>query len=157
MKLLKDKRGMTLFELLAVIVILGIVAAIAYPTVTTLINNQKRKAFVEQANIFVNHVITLARADLHEPDGKLDVTTYYFGKIDFDPDTQDPLAPAPVSLEDDFSGNFNAYIVLGTSESGNDVIVIEFYYADDNYSITKDENSEDFTIPFTQNDIDKKD
>lgn len=154
MKLLKDKRGMTLFELLAVIVILGIVAAIAYPTVTTLINNQKRNAFVEQANMFVNNAITLARADLQEPDGELDVTTYYFGtdfgdtgfEIDRDDSTQQ-------SLDNDFSGNFNAYIVLG--KSGNDVIVIEFYYADDNYSITKVEKTEGYTIPFTKNDIDK--
>jgi len=55
MKLL-NKKGMTLFELLAVIVILGIIAAIAFPTVNTLINNSKRNAFVEQAS-FHEHIL----------------------------------------------------------------------------------------------------
>ena len=42
--LLKNKRGVTLVELLAVIIILGIIAAIAVPTIGNLIENQKRNA-----------------------------------------------------------------------------------------------------------------
>ena len=50
--LLKNKRGVTLVELLAVIIILGIIAAIAIPTIGNLIENQKRNAAeLQWANI----------------------------------------------------------------------------------------------------------
>ncbi|PKK96759.1 MAG: hypothetical protein CVV57_10560 [Tenericutes bacterium HGW-Tenericutes-2] len=50
--LLKNKRGVTLVELLAVIIILGIIAAIAVPTIGNLIENQKQNAAEAQwANI----------------------------------------------------------------------------------------------------------
>ena len=50
--LLKNKKGVTLVELLAVIIILGIIAAIAVPTIGNLIENQKVKAAqTEWANI----------------------------------------------------------------------------------------------------------
>ncbi|WP_082129695.1 competence type IV pilus major pilin ComGC [Aneurinibacillus tyrosinisolvens] len=41
---LKDQRGLTLIELLAVIVILGIIAAIAVPSIGGIIGNTKEKA-----------------------------------------------------------------------------------------------------------------
>jgi prepilin-type N-terminal cleavage/methylation domain-containing protein len=43
-KTLKGNKGVTLLELLAVLVILGIVAAIAIPTIGNLIENQQEKA-----------------------------------------------------------------------------------------------------------------
>ena len=50
--LLKNKRGVTLVELLAVIIILGIIAAIAVPTIGNLIENQEEKAaFAEWTNV----------------------------------------------------------------------------------------------------------
>ncbi len=42
--LLKNKKGVTLVELLAVIVIMGIIAAIAIPTIGNLIENQRQNA-----------------------------------------------------------------------------------------------------------------
>jgi type IV pilus assembly protein PilA len=48
-KALKNERGLTLVELLAVIVILGIIAAIAVPSVSTLINKSNNKAKVAEA------------------------------------------------------------------------------------------------------------
>lgn len=44
LKLLKSKKGVTLVELLAVVVILGIIAAIAVPTIGGLIERQKERA-----------------------------------------------------------------------------------------------------------------
>jgi type IV pilus assembly protein PilA len=48
-KLLKNERGLTLVELLAVIVILGIIAAIAVPSIGGVIKNSKEDAIVAEA------------------------------------------------------------------------------------------------------------
>ena len=42
------KKGFTLIELICVIVLLGIIAMIAIPTINTAINNSKEKAYNEQ-------------------------------------------------------------------------------------------------------------
>jgi len=45
-KTLKNKKGLTLIELIAVLVILGIIAAIAIPTIGNTISNNCRVGFV---------------------------------------------------------------------------------------------------------------
>ena len=47
--ILKNEKGLTLIELLAVIVILGIVAAIAVPAIGNIIDNSKDKAILADA------------------------------------------------------------------------------------------------------------
>ena len=47
-KKLKDQRGLTLVELLAVIVILGIISAIAVPSIGNVVGNSKDKAKVAE-------------------------------------------------------------------------------------------------------------
>ncbi|WP_258000273.1 type II secretion system protein [Bacillus sp. Marseille-P3661] len=48
-QLLKNNKGFTLVELLAVIVILGIIAAIAVPSIGNIIDNSKKDAHVANA------------------------------------------------------------------------------------------------------------
>lgn len=42
------KKGFTLIEILGVVIILGIIAAIIYPTVNNVINDSKEKAYEDQ-------------------------------------------------------------------------------------------------------------
>ncbi|MEH7379779.1 prepilin-type N-terminal cleavage/methylation domain-containing protein [Bacillus sp. JJ1533] len=59
-KNIKNQKGLTLIELLAVIVILGIIAAIAVPAIGNVINNTKEKAayadaqqIIESARLYI--------------------------------------------------------------------------------------------------------
>lgn len=53
-KRLKNQRGLTLVELLAVIVILGIISAIAVPSIGNVLDNSKREAIKADAVTILN-------------------------------------------------------------------------------------------------------
>lgn len=71
-RFLKNERGLTLIELLAVIVILGIISAIAIPAIGGLIDNSKKDAHVSNAQQMINaaKIAVTADKDLIPPSGQ---------------------------------------------------------------------------------------
>lgn len=65
------KKGFTLVELLGVIVILGLIAMIAIPTINSAINSSREKAYDEQINTIVDTARTyMSKNSLKLPDQK---------------------------------------------------------------------------------------
>lgn len=62
-RFLKNQKGLTLIELLAVVVILGIISAIAVPSIGGLIDNSKKDAHVANAQQMINAAKIAVTAD----------------------------------------------------------------------------------------------
>jgi|SRR5690554_3157147 len=147
MKLL-NKKAMTLFELLAVIVILGIVAVIAFPTVNRLIENQRKSSFAEQANLFVQNAVQLAEDEyefLEYPE-----FTYFLNNSD------DPEYEADFDISDEFPkmpADYEGKITFNVDDE--ELTITSITFQNDKYELIEP-NEYTLTIRFNRSDVDEK-
>lgn len=105
MKLLKNQKGMTLVELLAVLVILGIIAAIAIPMIGNVISNSKDKAILADAQSILSAAkLAQANGDV-TGDGTLtfgdEILQKYLDGIDLADTDQVTYTPPTTTTSDD--------------------------------------------------------
>lgn len=105
---MKNKRGFTLVELLAVIVILGVLLMIAVPAVQNVIKKTKNNATQKQAELFIDAAKKMAIID--EPTN--DKVIYKLIDLDSDVDTDRFTGMVVASKE---NGSYKYYIYLNDS------------------------------------------
>lgn len=125
MKNILTKKAMTLFELLAVIVILGIIAAIAFPTVNRLIKNSRMDTVVAQANMFVNAAKTEALAE-YVNSGKSGTYVFTIGEVV----VEEGEDAEKIKLDTDFQDVTIGYVVVVVHSEGSitSVVLKKFEY-----------------------------
>lgn len=98
-RMLKNQKGLTLIELLVVVVILGIIAAIAIPSVTGLIDNSRKDAHVANAQQMISSARLYFASNPDEEE--VDLMTLEDGYIEpmVDPDTDGSYPSGQVSVD----------------------------------------------------------
>lgn len=89
-KKMKDQRGLTLVELLAVVVILGIISAIAVPSIGGLIDKSKKDAHLANAEQMVNSAKLAVATDVNLQKDTKYLTLTYLETENFLEDVKDP-------------------------------------------------------------------
>lgn len=149
-----NKKGTSLVELIAVIVIMGIIAGIAIPTTIAVINRQKKNAATKSAdNVFASAKNVLLEASAN-PGSALIVTgataTADNGVIkdgnDYTITEQGLVALGELDKKVSDSGTVTFKLTsVGTSETGtNTYTITEDAWTINGYNVYYDENSKSF-------------
>ena len=105
---MKNKKGFTLVELLAVIVILGVLLMIAVPAVQNVIKKTKNNATQKQAELFIDAAKKMAIID----EATSDMVIYKLSDLDSDAD-KNRFTGMVVALKE--NGSYKYYIYLNDS------------------------------------------
>lgn len=120
---MKNKKGFTLVELLAVIVILGVLLMIAVPAVQNVIKKAKNNATQKQAELFIDAAKKMAIID----EATSDMVIYKLSDLDSDVD-KNRFTRMVVALKE--NGSYKYYIYLNDSVNkktiGNNNNIFEF-------------------------------
>ena len=120
---MKNKKGFTLVELLAVIVILGVLLMIAVPAVQNVIKKAKNNATQKQAELFIDAAKKMAIID----EATSDMVIYKLSDLDSDVD-KNRFTGMVVALKE--NGSYKYYIYLNDSVNkktiGNNNGIFEF-------------------------------
>lgn len=120
---MKNKKGFTLVELLAVIVILGVLLMIAVPAVQNVIKKAKNNATQKQAELFIDAAKKMTIID----EATSDMVIYKLRDLDSDVDTN-RFTGMVVALKE--NGSYKYYIYLNDSVNkktiGNNNDIFEF-------------------------------
>lgn len=120
---MKNKKGFTLVELLAVIVILGVLLMIAVPAVQNVIKKAKNNATQKQAELFIDAAKKMTIID----EATSDMVIYKLSDLDSDVD-KNRFTGMVVALKE--NGSYKYYIYLNDSVNkktiGNNNGIFEF-------------------------------
>lgn len=120
---MKNKKGFTLVELLAVIVILGVLLMIAVPAVQNVIKKAKNNATQKQAELFIDATKKMTIID----EATSDMVIYKLSDLDSDVD-KNRFTGMVVALKE--NGSYKYYIYLNDSVNkktiGNNNNIFEF-------------------------------
>ncbi|WP_070327703.1 prepilin-type N-terminal cleavage/methylation domain-containing protein [Exiguobacterium aurantiacum] len=133
-KQLKDERGLTLVELLVVVVILGIIAAIAVVAIGGIIENSRKDAMVSDAKQMVSAAKLYTASNPVQADTQLNFkggtpgvdATSYMSSLK-DPYSDTTYTKAIVNVKPDLTGKFTYTVELEGSKKviGKDAAVAE--------------------------------
>ncbi len=138
-----NKKGVTLIELLAVIVIMGLIAAIAIPVTIGIINSQKRGSHVASAQALMRSIENCVNVESDDS---------VCGDITGNPNTY------TTKIADEYinEADFNGYTIAYTIESNGKVVLSRF--AKDGFDITNNVvNKEASATEIPYRELDKDD
>lgn len=144
---MKNKKGFTLVELLAVIVILGVLLMIAVPAVQNVIKKTKNNATQKQAELFIDAAKKMAIID----ETTSDMVIYKLSDLDSDVDTK-RFTGMVVALKE--NGSYKYYIYLNDSVNkktiGNNNNGIFEFASEDKINENVTDGGKDFKEDLTQ-------
>ena len=126
------RNGFTLVELLTVIIILSLVLAIAYPKVSSLIENEKQRTFKLSVNSLINGAKNICANYQSELNASEKTYTYIDNKFKCDTEI----------LEMSNSGKFISPAIISYNKDCEISLSVE----NEEYKATKDYSDSDITI-----------